>query len=256
MALILLLQMTGPLGRIYAASENPEDFRVELTGAAWLLDSSGLIQANGTPVNLVSDLGASQQQPTFFGRLILKPRRKHRIVVEGTPFQLSGYNIVDRTIVYHGETFNVHETLRSSAELNYLFAGYQYDVLTGSMGHLGFSVGAAYLGTTGTITSVQLGTTATKTETLGLPLVGAETRIFPIPGHHMLLLEGDIKGMDVGGYGDYIEAAGSGGINVGHFAVLAGYRTVNPNIHTSSSHNPAGVNVHLRGPIFSMQWRW
>ena len=256
-AVILILQIAGPLGYGYAASDvNPEDFKVELTGAAWLVDSSGIIRANGTPVDLVTDLGARQQQPTFFGRLVIKPGRKHRIVIEGTPFRLSGYNTVDRTIVYHGQTFDVHQTLRSSAELNYFFAGYQYDFVSGPMGHLGVSVGGAYLGSTGTITSVESGTTATKTETFGLPLAGLEGRVFPIHGHKLLMIEGDIRGMDVGGYGHYIEASGNGGINFGHFAILAGYRTVDPDIHSSSSSNPAGVNVHLKGPIFSAQWRW
>ncbi len=90
--------------------ENPEDCKVELTGAAWLQNSSGTIQASGTPIDLVTDLGA-QQQPTFYGRLVIKPGRKHRIVIEGTPFRISGYNTVDRTIVYRGQTFMVNQTL-------------------------------------------------------------------------------------------------------------------------------------------------
>jgi hypothetical protein len=49
------------------ASEDPENFKVEVSGAAWLVDSSGTIQASGTPIDLVTDLGAEQQQPTFYG---------------------------------------------------------------------------------------------------------------------------------------------------------------------------------------------
>jgi hypothetical protein len=253
----ILLQVVGLSATGHAASAgDPEDFKIELTGAAWLADSSGTIQSNGTPVDIVSDLGAEQQQLTFFGRLVVKPGRKHRIVLEGTPFRISGFNTVDRTIVYRGQTFNVHETLRSSADLNYFFAGYQYDILSGPAGHLGLSVGGAYIGASGSITSVQSGTTASKTETIGLPLAGIEARIFPIPGRKILTIEGGVRGMDVGAYGSYIEASGSGGVNIGHIALLAGYRTANPDIHASSASNPAGVNVRLKGPIFSAQWRW
>ncbi len=255
-ALILLLQFAG-LNAGYAASDgDPENFKIELTGSAWLVDSSGTIQANGTPIELVSDLGVEQQRPTFFGRLVLKPARKHRIVLEGTPLRISGYNTVDRTIVYRGQIFNVDETLRSSADLNYFFAGYQYDFLSGSMGHVGLSVGGAYIGTSGTIISVQSGTTASNTETIGLPLAGIEARVFPIPGRKVLAIEGGIRGMDVGAYGNYIEAAGSGGVNIGPVALLAGYRMLNANIHAASASNPAGVNARLKGPIFSVQWRW
>jgi hypothetical protein len=239
-----------------SASEDPEDFKIEVTGAAWLVDSSGTIQANGTPIDLITDLGAEQQQPTFYGQFVVKPGRRHRIVLEGTPFRISGYNTVNRTIVYRGQTFNVNETVRSSADLNYFFAGYQYDVLSGRMGHLGFSVGGAYLGTTGIITEVEGGTTASKTEIIGLPLAGAEGRIFPIRGHKVLTIQGDVRGMGVGAYGHYLEASGSGGISMGPITVLAGYRTVNADIHTASSSNPEGVDAHLKGPIFSLQWRW
>ena len=251
---IVVSQFAIPSAR--AASEgNPEDFRVEVTGAAWLVNPSGTLQASGTPIDLISDLGAEQRQPTFYGRLIVKPGRKHRIVVEGTPFRISGFNTINRQIVYRGETFNVDETVRSSADLNYAFVGYQYDVLSGPAGHLGFSAGGAYLGATGVINTVPAGTTASKTETIGLPLAGAEGRLFPIRGHRLLTIEGDIRGMDVGAYGHYLEASGSGGVSLGQVTVMAGYRTVDADIHSSNSTNPEGVNVRFKGPIFSVEWR-
>ena len=254
---LAFFQLAGSLAAGFAASgTNPEDFKIELTGAAWLVDSSGTIQSSGTPVDLVTDLGAEQQQPTFFGRLVIKPGRKHRIVIEGTPFRINGLNTVNRTIVYRGQTFNIDDTLRSSADLNYFFAGYQYDLVSGPMGHLGLSVGGAYLGATGSITSVTAATTASKTETIGLPLAGAEGRLFPLPGHKILTVEGSVRGMAVGSYGSYLEATGSGGVSLGPVSVLAGYRTVHADIHSSSSSNPEGVDVHFTGPIFSAEWRW
>jgi hypothetical protein len=241
-------------GQSLSSSESPENFRIEITGAGWLVNPSGTIQSNGTPVNLVSDLGAQQNQPTFYGQLIFKPGRKHRIVVEGTPFRINGYNTVNRSISYHGQTFNFSDTLQSTAEINYFFGGYQYDVLSGPKGHLGFSVGAAYLNATGTIQSVQASTMATKSETLGLPLAGADFRVFPVPGHRIVEVEGGLRGMGAGSYGHYVEGTGNGGLCFGPVAVLAGYRQVNALFQDSSQ--SSGVNVRLRGPIFSMLWRW
>src|ERR1700747_3078809 len=94
-----------------ATAENPENFRLEITGAGWLVNPSGTIQSSGTPVNLVTDLGAQPHHATFYGQLVFKPGRKHRIVVEGTPFRINGYNVVNRSISYHGQTFNFSETL-------------------------------------------------------------------------------------------------------------------------------------------------
>lgn len=236
-------------------SDDPENFKIEVTGSAWLVDSSGAIQANGAPIDLVTDLGVGQQQPTFYGRLVVKPGRRHRIVVEGTPFRLSGYNTVNRSVTYRGQTFNVSQTLQSNADFNYLFAGYQFDVLTGSMGHLGFSAGGAYLDATGTIRSVQTNTLATKSETIGLPLAGAEFRIFPIPGHKLLDIDGGIRGMGVGNYGHYLEGSANAGLSLGPLTFLAGYRDVRLDLHEATG-AASGVNVRLKGPIFSMQWRW
>jgi hypothetical protein len=235
--------------------ENPEEFKIEVTGSAWLVNSAGTIQANGAPVDLVTDLGAQQQQPTFYGQLVIKPGRKHRIVLEGTPFRITGYNTITRTVTYRGETFNVSETLQSSADLNYFFAGYQYDVLSSPAGHLGFSVGGAYANATGTIHGVQTGVTASKSETVGLPLAGLDFRIFPIARHKILDIDGGIRGMGFGSYGHYVEATGNGGICLGPFTLLAGYRAVNVDLHETGG-NGSGVSARLKGPIFSAVWRW
>jgi len=236
-------------------AESPEDFRIEITGSAWLVDSEGTIQGNGAPINLVSDLGAAQRQPTFYGRLVYKPRRKQRLVVEGTPIGLSGINTVDRTLVYRGRTFDVNETLRSSADLDYLFAGYQYDVLSNSMGHLGFSIGGAYLGAAGAINEAQSGASASKAETLGLPLVGAEFRVFPIPHHQLIEVEGGLRGMGAGSYGHFVEGSASGGVRLGPVGILAGYREMLVDFHETGA-GGSGIDVRLKGPVFSILWRW
>jgi hypothetical protein len=219
------------------------------------VNSAGTIQASGTPIDLVSDLGVQQQQPTFYGSLVFKPTKRQRIVVEGTPFGLTGNNTVNRTLTYRGETFQVSDTVHSNANLDYFFAGYQYDVLSGSAGHLGFSVGGAYLGATGTILSVTSNTSASKTETIGLPLAGAEFRVFPIPGRHWLDVDGGIRGMGFGSYGYYTEAMANGGVWFGHFGLKGGYRAVNTDLHESSN-GGSGISVRLKGPIFSVAFKW
>jgi hypothetical protein len=219
------------------------------------LNSGGNIQANGSPIDLVTDLGAQQQQPTFYGRLVIKPARKHRIVLEGTPFSIQGHNTVTRTIMYRGTAFNVSQTLNSSANLTYFFGGYQYDVLSGPMGHLGFSAGAAYLSATGTIQAVQTATVASKSETIGLPLAGTEFRVFPIRGHKILEFDGGLRGMGFGSYGHYVEADGNAGIGVGPLLLQAGYRGVNLDLHVNSN-GGSGLTARLKGPIFSMTARW
>jgi hypothetical protein len=242
-------------GSIWSAPESQENFRVEVTGSAWLIHSAGTIQANGAPVDLISDLGAEQGKPAFYGRLVLKPGRKQRIVVEGSPIGINGLNTVARSIVYRGQTFNVSETVRSSADLNYFFAGYQYDLVSGRAGHFGLSVGGAYIGATGIINALQSGTSASKTQSVGLPLAGAEFRLFPIRRHRIFEVEGGLRGMAFGSYGHFVEGSLSGGVRLGPMGILAGYRELFADLHQTGN-GASGVNVRLKGPVFSVLWRW
>ena len=243
-------------GQSFGGHENPENFKIEVTAGGWLLDSGGQIQASGAPIDLVNDLGVSQGKGTFYGQLVFKPGRKHRIVVEGTPFRLNGLKTVSRTINYRGQTFTVSQTVQSSATLDYFFGGYQYDVLSGPKGHLGFSVGGSYLNATGNLSAVQTSVSASKSQTIGLPLAGVDFRVFPIPHHKIFDVEGGVRGMAFGDYGYYVEATGSGGVNLGPFAVLAGYRAVNTSIYVTNSSGPSGITARLKGPIFSGVFRW
>ncbi|HEX7361582.1 MAG TPA: hypothetical protein VF283_13920 [Bryobacteraceae bacterium] len=242
-------------GRAATDAGGPEDFRIEIMGSAWIVDSSGTIQSGTTPVDIVSDLGAEQRQPAFFGSIAFKPTPRQEIVVEGMPLSIQGRNTVQRSVMYHGQTFFVNQTLHSSASLNYLFAGYQYDFLSGRAGDLGVSAGGAYLSATGTIHAIEAGTSATKSETLGLPLAGVAFRLFPIPGRRWIEVEGGMRGMSFGGYGSYLQAEASGGIGFGPIAFLAGYREIHADLHSTGTAG-SGVNLRLRGPIFSMQWCW
>ena len=247
---------------ILRGHENPEDFRIEVMGSAWMLHSGGQIQANGTPVDFVNDLNVYQNNATFFGQLVFKPGRRHRIVAEGTPLGINGLNSIDRQIVYRGRTFNVNQTVTSNASLDTFFAGYQYDVLTGPKGHLGFSAGAAYLDATGTLAAqvssslTNTSATATKNQRVVLPLAGFDFRLFPIPGHKIIEVEGGIRGMAFGDYGYYAQAIGQGGVTLGAFTILGGYRAVNTSIYVNSSGSPSGITARLKGPIFSGMFRW
>jgi hypothetical protein len=243
---------------------DPENFRIEVTGSAWLVNSRGMIRAggalasgiaSGTLIDLVTDLGVKQRQPSFYGRLVAEPRRKHRFAIEGTPVALHGANVITRTVIYQDQVFTIGQTIKSSADVDYFFGGYQYDVVSVPAGHFGFSVGGAYLNATGIIRGVESGLVATKSETVGLPLAGAEGRVFVIPGRKLLEIDGGVRGMAFGGYGHYVEGTVNGGFGFGPLTIQAGYRAVSADLHSTSTAGD-GVDVRLHGPIFSLQARW
>ena len=238
-----------------SSHEGPENFRLELTGSAWLTSPSGSIRADGTPIDFVRDLADGSQQPRFYGKLVFKPGRKHRIILEGSPVSFSGVNTIERSFIYLNKNYNVSETVQSNASVNFAFAGYQYDPLSGPMGHLGFQVGAAYLHVDGTLVGVQSAITESKSLQGVLPLMGTEFRLFPIPHQKLLQVEGLLRGVPAGSYGYYVEGSASAGVRLGSVTFMGGYREMLANLHET---NPVGngVLLRLRGPIFSLQWRW
>jgi hypothetical protein len=240
------------------SEDNPEAFKIELTGSFWIRDTGGTLAGSGTNLNLVGDLGAKQQVQTFYGKLVFKPGYKHRIVVEGTPLHLDGSHVATETFTYAGQKYNVSEALVTHADLNYIFAGYQYDILSGRAGHLGLSAGGVYFDATGAISAPNEHVTASQTQQFGLPLAGLEFRVFPIPGHAWVDIAGGIRGMDLGSYGHYVEGNLSGGVWIaGHFGLQAGYREITTLLQRSGSASDDGaINVHLHGPIFSLLFKY
>ena len=230
-----------------------DHFRVELTAAAWQTRIEGTLQAAGLPIDLRSDL-ALDDRTIFFGRLVAKPGRRHRLIIEGSPYSFAGVNTVSRAITFQGQTFTVNDTLQSSATLDYVYGGYQFDIISASRGHFGFQAGAAYLNATGTINSATRGITATRSQKIGLPLAGAGFRVWPL---RFLNITGGVKGMSLGGYGHFVQGEIGAGVGIRFITFQAGYQIVDADVHenTGTAGRP-GIAPRIQGPIFAIQLRY
>ena len=157
--------------------------------------------------------------------------------------------------MYNGQTFNVSDTVVSKASLDYIFAGYQYDVASNPRGHLGFEVGGAYLSADGVLHGIESGVTASKSETIGLPLVGTEFRVFPVPASHLFEMNGEVKGMALGGYGHYLQANLNAGLQIKLVTFEVGYRFVDADVHEAGT-NPSGVSPRFKGIVTGLVFRY
>ena len=243
--------MLAIVGISTAARAQDHESRVEVTASAWQSSISGTVQALGLPVALHSDLKLGDQW-TFFGKLAVRAGRRHRLVIEGSPYDFSGTNTLSRTIAFGGRTYSFSEMIASNATLTYVFAGYQFDAVSRDRGHLGFGVGGAYVGATGAIRSAS-GVQASSNQTIGLPLAGTEFRYFIGPAR--LNINGEAKGMAFGGYGNFLQGVVNVGAGLRHVMFQAGYQYLNADIHENRATNPAGIAPVIQGPIFSIQLR-
>jgi hypothetical protein len=69
-------------------------------------------------------------------------------------------------------------------------------------------------------------------------------------------IEGGLRGMTFGSYGYYVQAIAQGGVRLGPFTLLGGYRAVNTSIYVISNGSASGLTARLQGPIFSGMFRW
>src|SRR5690348_11699282 len=126
-----------------------ENFHFELTASLWVRDTTGDIQSGITPVDLQQDLGIEQKRPQFAGRVVFKPTRRNRIVIEAIPLTLSGEHDAVRQFSFGGRTYTFQEHLTSSADITYVSGAYQVDVVTRERGHFGLQAGVGYVDASG-----------------------------------------------------------------------------------------------------------
>lgn len=234
-------------------AQSAEDFKLEAAAYGWRTGVEGTLQSGLFPIDLRADLDLDRRT-TFFGRLSLKPARRHRIVIEGAPYRFEGRNTLTRTIVFNNRTYFVQDTVASSADLTYLFAGYQFDFIAAERGHAGIGLGGAYLDASGSISSATAGITAARSQRAGLPLASASFRYWIIPS--VLNISGDAKGMSLGRYGHFVQTAIRAGIGWRFVTFEAGYQILNADIHEANGQpDPAGIAPRIRGPIFGIQVR-
>jgi hypothetical protein len=234
--------------------QDVEEFRVEVTASLWVRDVTGTIRSGITPVDLRADLGIEQDRPQFYGRLVFQPVRRHRFLVEGAPYRLQGEQDVSRQFTFAGQTYTFQDRVASNASIDFVFGGYQFDLVSRPRGHFGFAGGIAYIDATGTVESRDFDFTGTETQSFPFPLVGAGFRALLVPGRQLLSVEGGFKGMTLGDYGHYVQGVASVGLNVGrHMTVLAGYLVVNADVHRRNG--TRGFDPRFSGPVFSVQLR-
>ena len=249
----LSLQAALFLLAIPASAQEFENFRIELSTYAWLVSPGGSLQSGIAPVDLQRDLQI-ESQPHFFGKLTVKPARRHRLMIEGVPYRLNGAASVTRQISFAGRTFTVQDFVTSTADIAYVAAAYQFDLVSRSQAHFGLLAGVGYVDATGTLTSRQFGFSGTEHQSFPLPQAGAEGRIFLLPRRNLLEVDGELKGMSLGDYGGFLQLAVRGGIGIGrHLTIQAGYMRAVSDIHRKD--NTRGFSPTFQGPIFGIQLR-
>ncbi len=236
------------------SAQDADSYHIDVQLSGWLVDTSGTVRSGITPVDLRSDLGVEQRPPTFTGRLDLRPGGRFHVIIEGTPYRLTGRKTLSRTITFRGQQYSFEETVVSSANVDYLFGGIGIDLVRRAPVRFGLFLGGAYVDATATLRGITTGIAETEAQRIGLPLPGLDFQAFPIPGSRRLIVDGNVQGMGFGSYGRFVKGAINAGVFLARYvAIEAGYAIVDADLHSSSG--ARGVAPRFSGPVFSVRFR-
>lgn len=213
-------------------------------------------------IDLTKDLGFSSY-PTFSGKVDWKFTRKNHFYVTIIPLDTSRQTVLNRTFTFQGQTFTAGLTASSSLNTLAVAPGYQYDFIRRKRGHLGLGLQFDLFDTTAKI-NVAAQTTgdgvhhaavsATGSLLAPIPVAGPDFRFY-LTDSPRLFVQGNVLGMYLFGYGNFVSTVGSIGVNLSkHFVVLGGYQLGSHLVVKNNTTNDrVGLRLIQKGAIVGLQ---
>jgi hypothetical protein len=186
-AAVVLLVPTAAFAQ-YGSSEGAssvlgEAYHVEVSGTLWNPDLAGIISSEqfgllGSQIDFVDDLGF---QKTRFKdlRVVLRPTKKAKFLIQYTPVQYEAQTSLRRDIVFNGQKYQVNLPIESRFGWKVLRVGYEYDFLYKPRGYVGMLIEGRYTQMTAEL-NAPFGSEFT-TAKAPLPAIGVTGRAYVLP---------------------------------------------------------------------------
>ena len=262
--MVLFAAVTTAAFSQIAEKEDFDNYHLRIDTAWYYSDPSGNIHGTATtdngPVDLQKDLGFTSYS-TFSGKADWKFTRKNHLYVAVTPFNFSRQKVLDRTFTFQGQTFNAGLTTSSSLDTLFVAPGYQYDIIRRRRGHLGIALQMDLFNTTAKINAAAQVTgdgvhhnavSASGSLLAPIPVAGPDFRLY-LTDSPRAFIQGNVMGMYLFGYGNFVSTAGSVGITLSkHFSALAGYQLAS-HLVVKDTTDRIGLRFVQRGAVVGLQ---
>lgn len=251
-----------------AQAQNEEEFdsyKLRLEGF-WLYSRpSGTIQgaSDTSSVDLTKDLHFNTYS-TFYGKLDWKFTHKNHLIVAAVPYNSSRGVVLNRTVVFQGQTFDAGLSVQGQLRSPVYALGYQYDIIRRRRGHIGIAAQFNAFDTHASISAAaqvtgngvhQQAVSASGSLIAPIPVAGPEFRYY-LTDSPRLFVEGYVYGMYFFGYGNYVSALGTLGFSVNrHVSLNAGYGLASRlEVHNNASSDRIGVSLTQNGPLVGVEF--
>ena len=198
---------------------------------------------------------------TFLGKLDWKFTRKNHFYLVAAPFIQSSQVTLSRTIVFRGQTFSVGAVVQGKLSAIVYTPGYQYDIIRGKRGHIGLAAQINLFDSTGTLSAAaqvtsggtqQAAASAQASLLAPIPVAGPEFRLY-LTNSPRLFVEGNVYGMYLFGYGNYVSTAGDLGLSLSrHLSINGGY-TLGSRLKVNDQSNRVGLRLNQKGPLAGLE---
>jgi hypothetical protein len=257
--LTAIMVLLAPLTTLYAqnsknSNEEFDAYKLRIRAFLFYSNPSGDIQGSYDTdmVDFQKDFGFNSYS-TFTGKLDWKLTHKNHFYVVGNDFNQTRRVVLKRTITFQGQTFEVGASVRASLDAPEIAPGYQYDIMRRKRGHLGVGLQVDLFDTSASITAAAQGTgngmqqaaaTATGSLLAPIPVAGPDFRFY-LTNSPRLFVEGQVLGMYLFGYGNFVSTADDIGFSITkQLSVNAGYQLGSRLVvNNSASANRIGLRL-------------
>lgn len=230
----------------------------------WFYSSpSGSFQGSNSTdhIDLQHDLGFGNYS-TFSGVLDWHLSHKNHLTFTVSPFQQSRTTVLNRTITYQGQTYQVGATTRANLRADLYAPGYQYDIIRRKRGHIGIGAqldlfnAKASLYAQAQITgggNYQPSAYGSASLLAPIPVAGPEYRFY-ITNSPRLFVEGNVYGMYLFGYGNFVSTNNDLGFTINkHLSVNAGYSLGSRLVVNNNSTTRIGLRLTQQGALVGLE---
>jgi hypothetical protein len=262
-SIALLFILAAPTGLRAQQSEEHDDYKIKVDGFWFYSNPSGTIHGHSdeVPVSFTEDLNFSSYT-TFSGKVDWKLSHKNHLYVSITPFYTSKQTTLVRDITFQGVPFSAGSVVNSTLHALMIAPGYQYDFIRRRRGHIGLGIQIDIFDTTAKIAatgqvsgggSSGSGAYSSNASLLApIPVAGPEGRLY-VTDSGRIFIEGNLYGMYLFGYGDFISTQGTIGITVNkHLTLNAGYQLASK-LNVTASTDRIGIGLTQRGPMVGLE---
>ncbi|HUO34142.1 MAG TPA: hypothetical protein VMU43_04050 [Candidatus Acidoferrum sp.] len=264
LVVVLLVLAVAPPAVYAGGGEEFDSYRLRVDAFWFYSNPSGSFQgtSEANSIDIGKDLNFISYS-TFSGTVDWRFTRKNHFYVVGSSFDQTRQVVLQRTIVFQGQTFNVGLTAKGNLSAPLIAPGYQYDIIRRRRGHLGIAIQADLFNSHASISSEAQEVNGQAFPAMSargsllapIPVIGPQFRFY-LTNSPRLFVEGNVYGMYLFGYGNFVSTADSLGFSVNkHFSVNAGYQLGSRLVvNNDSSNNRIGVRLTQQGPVVGMEF--